>query len=227
MSAPAASARVRRRRSARGGSSGARSTRCACRGSTHPGRGRRLNLFHQVLLSLAVPRNFIMSWGRADRRARSTDFNFLTVFDEQVASDRDRLLLYLSSSPTMVTLRSRPMSSTRTEPENSATAAAPLGCALRELPHARQTVSDVALGHTPEWKVRMVSWVPGSPMDWAAITPTARLTPPVGGSRARGRNRRHRLLDRVAGKVVRTRTRVTAASSRKRSTSSINNMVPA
>ncbi len=23
------------------------------------------------------------------------------------------------------------------------------------------------------WKVRMVSWVPGSPMDWAAMTPTA------------------------------------------------------
>ena len=25
----------------------------------------------------------------------------------------------------------------------------------------------------PVWKVRMVSCVPGSPMDWAAITPTA------------------------------------------------------
>ena len=25
----------------------------------------------------------------------------------------------------------------------------------------------------PMWKVRMVSWVPGSPMDCAAITPTA------------------------------------------------------
>ena len=25
----------------------------------------------------------------------------------------------------------------------------------------------------PMWKVRMVSWVPGSPMDWAAMTPTA------------------------------------------------------
>jgi hypothetical protein len=23
------------------------------------------------------------------------------------------------------------------------------------------------------WKVRIVSWVPGSPMDWAAMTPTA------------------------------------------------------
>ncbi len=25
----------------------------------------------------------------------------------------------------------------------------------------------------PMWKVRMVSWVPGSPIDWAAMTPTA------------------------------------------------------
>jgi hypothetical protein len=25
----------------------------------------------------------------------------------------------------------------------------------------------------PVWKVRMVSCVPGSPIDWAAITPTA------------------------------------------------------
>ena len=25
----------------------------------------------------------------------------------------------------------------------------------------------------PVWNVRMVSWVPGSPMDWAAMMPTA------------------------------------------------------
>lgn len=25
----------------------------------------------------------------------------------------------------------------------------------------------------PVWKVRIVSWVPGSPIDWAAITPIA------------------------------------------------------
>ena len=28
----------------------------------------------------------------------------------------------------------------------------------------------------PMWKVRMVSWVPGSPIDWAAMTPTASPT---------------------------------------------------
>ncbi len=26
----------------------------------------------------------------------------------------------------------------------------------------------------PMWKVRIVNWVPGSPIDWAAMTPTAR-----------------------------------------------------
>ena len=31
----------------------------------------------------------------------------------------------------------------------------------------------VAAGLTPVWNVRMVSWVPGSPMDWAAMMPTA------------------------------------------------------
>ena len=25
----------------------------------------------------------------------------------------------------------------------------------------------------PMWKVRIVSWVPGSPIDWAAMMPTA------------------------------------------------------
>ncbi len=28
----------------------------------------------------------------------------------------------------------------------------------------------------PVWKVRMVSWVPGSPIDWAAMMPTASPT---------------------------------------------------
>ncbi len=29
------------------------------------------------------------------------------------------------------------------------------------------------LATPPMWKVRMVSWVPGSPIDWAAMMPTA------------------------------------------------------
>ena len=78
------------------------------------------------------------------------------------------------SSPTMVTLRSRPTSSTRTEPENSATAAAPLGVRASKSSTTRGRPWVMSLSVTPpEWKVRMVSWVPGSPIDWAAMTPTA------------------------------------------------------
>ena len=46
---------------------------------------------------------------------------------------------------------------------------------LEQLDDTGQTAGDVALAPAmpPVWKVRIVSWVPGSPMDWAAITPTA------------------------------------------------------
>ena len=45
---------------------------------------------------------------------------------------------------------------------------------LEQLDHPGQTVGDVASPAIPPvWNVRMVSWVPGSPMDWAAMTPTA------------------------------------------------------
>jgi hypothetical protein len=46
----------------------------------------------------------------------------------------------------------------------------------RMVPLARAEMALMAterLAAPPMWKVRMVSWVPGSPMDWAAITPTA------------------------------------------------------
>ena len=45
---------------------------------------------------------------------------------------------------------------------------------LEQLLDAGQTVGDVLAGATPPvWNVRMVSCVPGSPMDWAAMMPTA------------------------------------------------------
>jgi hypothetical protein len=45
---------------------------------------------------------------------------------------------------------------------------------LEQLDDTRQTLGDVVGRATPPvWKVRMVSWVPGSPMDWAAMMPTA------------------------------------------------------
>ena len=56
-----------------------------------------------------------------------------------------------------------------------ASVALPFGAAgLEQLDDAGQTAGDVlAPAMPPVWKVRMVSWVPGSPMDWAAMTPTA------------------------------------------------------
>ena len=43
------------------------------------------------------------------------------------------------------------------------------------VPSATASRLDVSLSWAapPMWKVRIVSWVPGSPIDWAAITPTA------------------------------------------------------
>ena len=48
---------------------------------------------------------------------------------------------------------------------------------LEQLDHAGQTAGDVAEpAMPPVWNVRIVSCVPGSPMDWAAMTPTASPT---------------------------------------------------
>ena len=74
-------------------------------------------------------------------------------------------------------------SSIRTTPEWRARTAAPFG--------VRASNSSTTRGRPwvmssptmpPVWKVRMVSWVPGSPIDWAAMTPTASpssIIPPV------------------------------------------------
>ncbi len=56
------------------------------------------------------------------------------------------------------------------------TALADLSFALsRIVPSKFDSMNDCSLicAAPPIWKVRMVSWVPGSPIDWAAITPTA------------------------------------------------------
>jgi hypothetical protein len=48
------------------------------------------------------------------------------------------------------------------------------GTRLEQLLHTRQTLRDVVgRREPPVWKVRIVSWVPGSPIDWAAMMPTA------------------------------------------------------
>ena len=49
------------------------------------------------------------------------------------------------------------------------------GCGTAPPPRSwpRAWLSTRPLAVPPMWKVRMVSWVPGSPMDWAAMMPTA------------------------------------------------------
>ena len=46
---------------------------------------------------------------------------------------------------------------------------------LRPCPRSEASRNDwsTTCAVPPMWKVRMVSWVPGSPIDWAAMTPTA------------------------------------------------------
>ena len=59
-------------------------------------------------------------------------------------------------------------------PEISARTARPLGLRASNSSWTRGrpwVMSSPAM--PPVWNVRMVSWVPGSPMDWAAMMPTA------------------------------------------------------
>ena len=51
---------------------------------------------------------------------------------------------------------------------------------LEQLLDARQAGGDVQPAATPPvWNVRMVSCVPGSPIDWAAMMPTASPEPTI------------------------------------------------
>ena len=68
-------------------------------------------------------------------------------------------------------------SSIRTRPEASAIGATPLGTRASNSSPTRGrpcVMSSPAI--PPVWKVRIVSWVPGSPIDWAAMMPTASPT---------------------------------------------------
>ena len=46
-------------------------------------------------------------------------------------------------------------------------------CDLALVARLRGTTESTTCAVPPMWKVRMVSWVPGSPIDCAAMTPTA------------------------------------------------------
>ncbi len=93
----------------------------------------------------------------------------------------------LPSSGTMTILRERSPSSIRTRPDISAIGALPLGTRASKISWTRGRPWVMSSPATPPvWKVRIVSWVPGSPIDWAAMMPTASPTStvlPVGSDR--------------------------------------------
>ncbi len=66
------------------------------------------------------------------------------------------------------------VSSIRTRPAASEIGATPFGVRASKSSTTRGRPCVMSSPATPPvWKVRIVSWVPGSPMDWAAMMPTA------------------------------------------------------
>ena len=81
-----------------------------------------------------------------------------------------------SSSSVGVTVTSvvRSCSSTDTLPPKSASVAAPFGFRASKISTTRGRPWVMSAPATPPvWNVRIVSWVPGSPIDCAATMPTA------------------------------------------------------
>ena len=69
------------------------------------------------------------------------------------------------------------VSSMLTRPATSLIGATPLGSRASNSSTTRGRPWVMSSPATPPvWKVRIVSWVPGSPMDWAAMMPTASPT---------------------------------------------------
>ncbi len=65
-------------------------------------------------------------------------------------------------------------SSMRIQPSVSATSASAFGLRASKSSTTRGRPCVMSAPETPPvWNVRMVSWVPGSPIDWAAMMPTA------------------------------------------------------
>ena len=90
-----------------------------------------------------------------------------------------------SSTPSgkIVTFGPRSVSSTSTRPATSASVAAPFGFRASKISTTRGRPCVMSAPATPPvWNVRIVSCVPGSPIDCAAMMPTASpisAVPPV------------------------------------------------
>ena len=94
--------------------------------------------------------------------------------------DRRETAYAISSDPssgTTTSLRTFSESSIRTRPADSLIGATPLGVRASNSSTTRGRPCVMSSPATPPvWNVRMVSWVPGSPIDWAAMMPTASPT---------------------------------------------------
>ncbi len=97
---------------------------------------------------------------------------------------------YACSSPpasVIVTFRPLSVSSTDAVPSTVASSAWPFGLRASNSSTTRGRPCVMSAPATPPvWKVRSVSCVPGSPIDWAAMMPTASpiaTTLPVAGAR--------------------------------------------
>ena len=79
------------------------------------------------------------------------------------------------SSGVTWTTRALSVSSISTRPATSLIGETPLGerASNSSTTRGRPCVMSSAEATPPVWKVRIVSWVPGSPIDWAAMMPTA------------------------------------------------------
>ena len=138
-----------------------------------------LDLFDEVLLGLADPldlEELLRVLGAFDQSVAGADL--LTVGDLEVGplGHQD---LGASSPSSATTVMRRPLSSssTRTTPEWRASTAAPFGVRASKSSMTRGRPWVMSSPATPPvWNVRIVSWVPGSPIDWAAMTPTASPT---------------------------------------------------
>ena len=74
-----------------------------------------------------------------------------------------------------MTLRVLSVSSISTRPAASEIGERPFGMRASKISwtRGRPCVMSSAEATPPVWNVRIVSWVPGSPIDWAAMMPTA------------------------------------------------------
>ena len=84
-----------------------------------------------------------------------------------------------------------PQSSTTTRPLTSASTAAPFGFRASKISVTREAVRDVRAGHASRVERAHRELVPGSPIDWAAMMPTASPISAVAGGEERAVALRH------------------------------------